>query len=482
MIGITAYGAYLPRARLQKQVIADANAWFDSGLRGLAKGEKTMCNWDEDAITMATEACADALGRAPGRTPAALLLASTSLPFADRQNSVILAEAMHFDPANLRTLDVTCSQRSGTSALLNAFDIAAAGRGDALVVAAEHRLTKCASREEMLYGDGAAAVAIGDREVLAELVGSVSQPVDFIDHYRAEGRDYDIGWEERWVRDEGYLKIVPRAVQALLAQTGVEAADIAHFVMPTDQRQVPGSLAKKLGMADSAVTDNLLERVGITGAAHPLLLLAHRLEQAEPGDLLLVVGFGQGCDALLFRATDRIAEWRPQRGVGGWLAAGVPETNYNKFQSFNDLIDKELGKRADVDKTAFLSAMYRNRALTNSFIGGKCTKCQTVQIPRAHYCVNPECGALDSQEAYPMAGQRGRVATWTADRLTFDFNPPAYFGMVVFDGGGRLMMDLTEVDPDTFDTGAEVSVHFRIKQIDTQRGFRKYFWKAIPAR
>ena len=146
MIGITAYGAYLPRARLQKQVIADANAWFDSGLRGLAKGEKTMCNWDEDAITMATEACADALGRAPDRTPAALLLASTSLPFADRQNSVILAEAMHFDPANLRTLDVTCSQRAGTSALLNAVDIAAAGRGDALVVASEHRLTKCASR------------------------------------------------------------------------------------------------------------------------------------------------------------------------------------------------------------------------------------------------------------------------------------------------------------------------------------------------
>ncbi len=81
-----------------------------------------------------------------------------------------------------------------------------------------------------------------------------------------------------------------------------------------------------------------------------------------------------------------------------------------------------------------------------------------------------------------MAGQRGKVATWTADRLTFDFNPPAYFGMVVFECGGRLMMDMTEVDPATFDTGAAVSVHFRIKQIDSQRGFRKYFWKAIPTR
>ena len=81
-----------------------------------------------------------------------------------------------------------------------------------------------------------------------------------------------------------------------------------------------------------------------------------------------------------------------------------------------------------------------------------------------------------------MAGVKGHVATWTADRLTFDFNPPAYFGLVKFEGGGRIMMDMTEVDPETFDTGAEITVHFRIKQIDSQRGFRKYFWKAVPAR
>ena len=118
MVGITAYGAYLPRLRLQKQVIADANAWFDSGLAGLAKGEKAMCNWDEDAVTMATEAYADCMGRAPGQTPAALYLASTSLPFADRQHSVIVAEALNLKTEDMRTMDVTSSQRAATSALL----------------------------------------------------------------------------------------------------------------------------------------------------------------------------------------------------------------------------------------------------------------------------------------------------------------------------------------------------------------------------
>jgi len=478
MVGITAYGAYLPRMRLQKQVIADANAWFDPGLKGLAKGEKAICNWDEDTITMAVEAYTDCLGNAPGQAPAALLLASTTLPFADRQNSVVVAEALNLDTSDLRTMDITCSQRAATSGLLSALDIAAAGK-EAVLVASEHRKAKCASREEMLYGDGAAAIAVGGENVIAELIASQSQAVDFIDHYRGEGNDFDYGWEERWVRDEGYMKIVPSAVNALLSKSGVSAGDIAHFILPTEQGRVPPMVAKKLGIKGEAVADNLLQSVGITGAAHVMLLLAHRLERAAPGDLVLVAGFGQGCDVLLFKVTDAISHQRAGKGVSGHLSNGRPETNYNKYQSFNNLLEKELGKRSEVNKQGYLSAMYRARGLTNSFLGGKCTACDTVQMPKHKYCVNPECGAYDTQVDHPMAGASGTIATWTADTLTFDYNPPAYFGMVTFEGGGRIMMDMSEVDAETFDTGSKVSMHFRLKQIDDQAGFRKYFWKAI---
>ncbi len=478
MVGITAFGAYLPRMRVQKQVIADANAWFDPGLKGLAKGEKAICNWDEDTITMAVEAYNDCLGNAPGQAPAALLLASTTLPFSDRQNSVVVAEALNLDTSDLRTMDITCSQRAATSGLLSALDIAAAGK-EAVLVASEHRKAKCASREEMLYGDGAAAIAVGSDNVIADLVASQSQAVDFIDHYRGEGQDFDYGWEERWVRDEGYMKIVPNAVNALLSKAGVSAGDIAHFILPTEQGRVPPMVAKKLGIKGEAVADNLLQSVGITGAAHVMLLLAHRLEQAAPGDLVLVAGFGQGCDVLLFKVTDAISKQSAGKGVSGHLSNGRPETNYNKYQSFNNLLEKELGKRSEVNKQGYLSAMYRARGLTNSFLGGKCTACDTVQMPKHKYCVNPECGAFDTQVDHPMAGAAGTIATWTADTLTFDYNPPAYFGMVTFEGGGRIMMDMSEVDAETFDTGSKVSLHFRLKQIDDQAGFRKYFWKAI---
>ena len=52
--------------------------------------------------------------------------------------------------------------------------------------------------------------------------------------------------------------------------------------------------------------------------------------------------------------------------------------------------------------------------------------------------------------------------------------------MVVFDEGGRIMMDFTDVEPGTVDSGMEVKLVFRIKEFDDKRGFRRYFWKAVP--
>ena len=101
------------------------------------------------------------------------------------------------------------------------------------------------------------------------------------------------------------------------------------------------------------------------------------------------------------------------------------------------------------------------------------------QFPKSHYCVNPNCGALDSQSDHEMADTPGTVKTWTADSLTFSIDPPAYFGMVQFEGGGRLMVDFTDVDRETFDIGTRVGMQFRVREFDPERGFRKYFWKAV---
>lgn len=479
MFGITAYGAYIPRTRLTKAAIADANDWFDPSLRGLAKGERSVCNWDEDTITMAVEAAQDCLSALDAGSVNTLYLASTTLPFLDRQNSVVVSQALNLGD-QLRTMDVAASQRAGTSALISMLEPGAGGSGNALLVASEHRRSKCGSRAEMLWGDSAAALGVGTDGVIAEYLGSETYVTDFVDHYRGEDSTLDYEWEERWIRDEGYMKSVPLAVSRLLEKTGVTADDIAHFVLASDQARTPAAVAKTMGISAEALVDNHIGSVGVSGVAHPILLLTAALEKAAAGDLILVTGFGQGTDAVLFRATDKIKDRQPKSGFAGALARRREDANYNRFLSFNNLVEREVGKRGEMDKQSYLAAMYRRKDLLTGFVGGKCRSCGTIQIPKENYCVNPECGELDSQDDYPMSAVQGRVKTWTADRLTFDWNPPAYFGLVEFEGGGRLMMDFTEVEPGSIDTGVPVSMHFRIRQFDNQRGFRKYFWKATP--
>ena len=472
--GILSFGAYLPRARMQRKAIAAANGWFNAGLKGMAKGERAVANWDEDAITMAVEAARDCLGDDERSALRSLVLASTTHPFDDRQNATVVATALNL-PTALRTTDAAGSLRAGTGALIDALG----GRDRTLVVAADSRRARAGSTQEMQYGDGAAAVLVGEGAPLASLLGAHTESVDFVHQYRMHDRDTDYGWEERWIRDEGFLKIVPRAVAALLARTGVDAASIAHFCMPGTLSRLQATVARKCGLPEAAVRDALGATVGDTGAAHPLLMLGSALEDARPGDRILVVAFGEGCDVLLFEAGDPGAR-RPQGGVRRAIAQRREESNYLRWLSFTGKIDLERGMRAEVDKPTALTTLYRNRAMIEGLIGGRCRACGTVQFPRQRYCVNPGCNALDSQDPYAFSERTGKVLSYTADSLTYSPDPPTYFGMVGVDGGGRMLMDFTEIDPASVDVGLPVRMVFRVKDADPNRGFVRYFWKATP--
>jgi 3-hydroxy-3-methylglutaryl CoA synthase len=475
MVGVSSVGAYLPRRRLQRASVVAANAWCNPALAALAGGERTMCGWDEDSITLATEAVREAVGNTPVQ---ALYLASTSFPFMDRSNAVVVAEASGLS-ASLRTLESAGTRRAGTAALLCGLDAVRAAPGTSVVVAAaEHRVARAGTSQELSFGDGAAAVVLSNEQVLAEFVDAHTQVVDFIDQYRSEGQRGVYQWEERWIRDEGYLEIIPATVASLLERTGIAARELAHVVLPGDAGSAAVAIAKKIGCAPDSIVDSLHATVGDTGAAHALLLLNQALARARPSELILVTSFGQGCDALLFRATDGIDARRAELGVEKWLSRRTPEDNYARFQSFNGLVDRDLGKRAEMDRQLRPSAFNRHRDFLTSFKAAVCNACGAVQVPRGHYCVNADCGARAGFSERSLADVRGTVRTWTADRLTFDPDPPAYFGAVDFDGGGRLLMDFVDVEPGRLDVGTRVDFHFRIKDLDPQRNFRRYFWKA----
>ena len=484
MIGITAYGAYIPRRRLQRKAVAEANRWFAPGLAGGAKGERAMANYDEDAVTLAVEAGRDCL---PARDPVrdrghvdAIYFASTSMPFSDRQNAGIVAAALQLGKG-ISSADVTSSQRAGVSALTLALDAVGSGRATApLAVAGEKRKARAASQQELAYGDAAAAFTVGKDRVIANFLGSRSCTLDFVDHFRAEGEDYDYGWEERWIRDEGYTKIVPATIGALLEATSIKGADIAHAILPCPFAKLDQTIARQCGIEPARVRDNLAANVGDSGSAHALLMLAHVLESAKPGEKILVAQFGQGCEAMLFEATPAIADFKKQMGVSGALARRKEETNYLKYLGFNGLIELEKGMRAEVDKRTALSVLHRKNDMLLGLVGGKCRVCGTAQYPKTRICVSPNCKAVDSQDDYGFSELEGEVLSWSADFLTYSMDPPNHYGMITFAQGGRLLADITDVEQGQVESGIKVRMSFRVKDRDEKRGFVRYFWKAVP--
>jgi 3-hydroxy-3-methylglutaryl CoA synthase len=475
--GILGYGAYIPQQRLQRSAIHDANKWFAAGLGGLAKGEKAVSNWDEDSITMAVEAARDCLENHDRDVISNIYMASTTHVFADRQNAGVVKEALNLDDA-IGAMDTGGSMRAGTSSLLAALRT---DNGATLHLASERRIPAPASEGEMMQGDAAAALLVGQGEVIARLVGSHSVTADFVDHFREAGEDQDYGWEARWIRDEGFGKLMAGAITAALAKFTVDGSEIDHFIAPIGVRKTPEMLAKKTGISETALADVLGSTVGHAGSAHPTVMLAHCLEQAKPGAKILLTSFGQGCDVLLFEVTDAIAGAKPRLGVSGWLKRRRIETNYMKYLFFRDLLPLDRGMRAEQDQKQPLTALWRNRKAVMGLVGGRCTKTGSIQFPMSEVSVNPNDHAVRTQEDYPLADVPAKIMTYTADALTYSPEPPSYYGNIEFEGGGRMMAEFTDVEADAVEVGADMRMVFRIKALDEQRHFRRYFWKAAPA-
>ena len=475
--GILAVGAYIPRRRLQRAAIHAANGWFAPNMRGLARGEKAIANWDEDSVTMAVDAARDCLNGFEGEYPDTISIASTTLPFSDRLNAGIIKEALNLSDQT-SALDMTGSLRAGTSALIQAFK----GSASQLCLAADNRKARPGSEAEMLQGDAAAGILVGTGKPIAKLLGQHSVTIDFVDHFKATGDDFDYHWEKRWVRDEGYQAILGGAVKEAMEAIGISPSDIDHALIALPGKALPPKMVGTAGFDPEAVADTLHGTVGYSGTAHPLLMLANALETAEPNEKILLAGFGQGADVLIFETTSHIKSVSPARGVAGYHAERAADENYMRYLFHRDQIDLEKGMRAEFDEKQPGTALSRNRKTALGLIGGKCTKTGTVQFPKTDISVSQNDRAINTQEDYPLSNKVAKIITFTADRLTYSPDPPSYYGMIDFEGGGRMISEFSDVTEEDVEVGRDMRMVFRIKARDYNRNFIKYFWKATPIR
>ncbi|MGQ0803168.1 MAG: OB-fold domain-containing protein [Actinomycetota bacterium] len=467
MRGIIAAGGYVPYRRLDRAQVATT---FGSGG---GRGARAVASYDEDTTTMGVEAARFALRGAGGVRPDTIWFATANPAYLEKTNATAIHAALRLDQA-VPALDAGGAVRSGVGTLRAALD----HTGTVLVVASDLRTGLPTSADESGGGDGAAAVIVGEDgtgPVVAEYLGGASATEEFVDRWRLPGDPVAKQWEERFGETK-YVPLGEQAWNAALKATELTSEAIDHLIVTGVHPRAARALSGRLGVDKEKVVDGLAATVGNTGTAHPSVLLISALESASPGDVIAVVSLADGVDVLLFRATDALASYSPARPLADQVNNGG-ELPYGKFLTWRQMVTLDPPRRPEPDR---ISAAVAGRTddWKFAFVGSRDRSTGALHLPPAR--VSRDAGAQDDMEPAPMSDVAGTIATFTIDRIAYSPSPPIVFAIVDFDDGGRLPVELTDVDADGVKMGDRVELTFR--KLFTADGIHNYFWKARPIR
>jgi hydroxymethylglutaryl-CoA synthase len=306
-VGITSYGAYVPRYRIASGEIA--RIWGDDANigKGLNVLEKSVPGVDEDVATMSVEAARQAMRRAP-TSPSeigAIYVGSESHPYAVKPTGTIVQAALDAGPY-LTMADYEFACKAGTAAIQTGMGLVRSGMcGTVLAIGAD--TSQGAPRNALEYSASAGAAALllgGDRKhILAEINDTVSFTTDTPDFWRREGQRYP-SHGERFTGEPAYFRHVREASERLFADTDTLAKDYTWAVFHQPNGKFPVAIAEKLGFTKQQYATGLLApRIGNTYSAAVLLGLVNILDQAKPGDSIFLCGYGSGAGADAFRLT-----------------------------------------------------------------------------------------------------------------------------------------------------------------------------------
>jgi hydroxymethylglutaryl-CoA synthase len=473
MIGITAYGAYIPAFRLSRDLMA--KAWG----RASIGGERSIANNDEDSATMAVEAVFDCLQGDSRSDLGGLFFASTTAPYREKEISSLIATTVDL-PAEILTADFANGLRAGVAALRSGLDAVASGSAkNLLVAAADCRLAYPQSESEQAFGDGAAALAIGSSKVIATMEGHYSISNEMMDVWRKEDDTFVQSWENRWVLGEGYSALMQQALSGLLKKRGLDPKGITRAAFPAPDVRTHRRLAQVLGFdPKSQVVDPLLGQVGDCGAAHPFMLLVSALESAKAGDTILLGAYGNGAEAFLFKVTEEISKLKSRRGIQGWLQSKLSLPTYEKYLSYRGVLKTQPGDPFRLLPSA--TAYWRDVRTILRFHGSKCRSCGTLAFPIQRVCYN--CRTKDSFEEVRLSDKKGKVFTFSLDNLAGRSDDPVIVQSIVESevDRARVYCLMTDFQPKEVRVGMDVEFTFR--RIYEGAGFQNYFWKCRPVR
>jgi hydroxymethylglutaryl-CoA synthase len=456
--GIRAYATYIPRYRVARGTIA--GAWGAPPRPGAI----AVRAFDEDSLTMAQSAAARLLELTP--LPDALCFASTTAPHWQRSAAGLIAAFCDL-PARTATADFGGSLRCATAALRAALDAAACGRGT-IVAAADARDARPESAQEMMFGDAAAAVAVGPEGAVAELEACVSRYDDFLDEWRREGDEYVQSFPSRFSTSRGYVANIVAAARDLLAEAGIGPSEIARAAIQSPDGAAHREAARAIGLDPESVEDPRADEFGVSGCASPLLTLARALDGASPGDRILLAAYGDGADAFLFRVTAAI-ESLPRPLVGGGAPA-IEHATYTVHTKLRRWL-REAAGGAEISNVLW----EREEPQTVRLHGTFCSRCAKIQYPMTRVC--GVCHAREGLVEKPLA-RSGQVFTFTRDYLYESPAPPTVMCVVELDDGARFLCQMTDCIEAEAAIGARVALTPR--RLRGGGSMHHYYWKCRP--
>lgn len=309
-VGIVGYGAYVPRYRLPGSEIS--RVWTDGNTKSPVR-EKAVPGLDEDTATMSVEAARNALARAqidPQRI-AAVWVGSESHPYAVKPTGTIVAEAIGATPATLAA-DWQFACKAGTEALQAGIGFVGSGMADyTLAIGMDTAQGRPGDALEYTAGAGGAAYIVGpESEALAVILRSLSYVSDTTDFWRRPTTHYP-SHAERFSGDPGYFGHIMPAAEQMMQIMETTPQNYDHVIFHQPNPKFPTRALEDLGFKPAQwKTGLLVAEIGNTYAGSAMIGLSAVLDEAQPGQRILMVSYGSGAgaDAFDLLVTDRIVD------------------------------------------------------------------------------------------------------------------------------------------------------------------------------
>ncbi|MEB3779773.1 MAG: hydroxymethylglutaryl-CoA synthase [Desulfurococcales archaeon] len=342
-VGIHGWGAYIPRYRLPLAEIARVWGWPDHQYKGLNVKMKSVAGPDEDSTTMGYEAALNAIRRAGIKASeiGAVFFGSESKPYAVKPSATIIAEALGITPVTMAS-DLEFACRAASEGIRNSMGLVASGMMKyALTIGSDTAQAMPGDVLEFTASSGAVAYVIGPGDdAVAVFEDSFSYVTDTPDFWRRSELPYP-RHGEGFTGEPAYFHHIINAVRGLFEKTGLRPEDFDYAVFHQPNGKFPVKVGTMLGFNMEQIKPGLVTpEIGNTYNASALIGLARILDNASPGERILVAPFGSGsgADAYSIVVTDRILDRRDRAPkVDDYISRSV-EVDYAWYTRFRGKI------------------------------------------------------------------------------------------------------------------------------------------------